>query len=135
MRKLVTHFSLRLGLELSGEKNCIGFHPILSDCKRRNPQNLAGSVPNVPTSANILIQKKEQKSLLLEFVIDFAFACLLLRRLGNNEAGVIGAKQQATPNRGQSMLAYFAEVRRSKRLQSRLKSPFDKGGFRGNVNT
>ena len=33
----------------------------------RNPQNLAGSVPNVPTSANILTQKKEQKSLLLKF--------------------------------------------------------------------
>ncbi len=72
MQKLVTHFSLRLGLELLGKENCIEFHPILSDCKRRNPQNLAGSVPNVPTSANILIQKKEQKSLLLEFVIDFA---------------------------------------------------------------
>ena len=69
MRKLVTHFSLRLGLELSGEENCIGFHPILSDCKVRNPQNLAGSVPNVPTSANILTQKKEQKSLLLKSVI------------------------------------------------------------------
>ena len=69
MQKLVTHFSLRLGLELSGEDNCIEFHPILSDCKRRNPQNLAGSVPNIPTSANILTQKKEQKSLLLEFVI------------------------------------------------------------------
>ena len=69
MQKLVTHFSLRLGLELLGKENCIGFHPILSDCKRRNPQNLAGSVPNVPTSANILIQKKEQKSLLLESVI------------------------------------------------------------------
>ena len=73
MRKLVTHFSLRLGLDLSGEENCIGFHPILSDCKSRNPQNLAGSVPNVPTSANILIQKKEQKSLLLEFVIPLGF--------------------------------------------------------------
>ena len=69
MRKLVTHFSLRLGLELSGEENCIGLRPILSDCKVRNPQNLAGSVPNVPTSANILTQKKEQKSLLLESVI------------------------------------------------------------------
>ena len=69
MRKLVTHFSLRLGLELLGKENCIGFHPILSDCKRRNPQNLAGSVPDVPTSANFLIQKKEQKSLLLESVI------------------------------------------------------------------
>ena len=69
MQKLVTHFSLRLGLELLGEENCIGFHPILSDCKVRNPQNLAGSVPNIPTSANILTQKKEQKSLLLEFVI------------------------------------------------------------------
>ena len=69
MRKLVTHFSLRLGLELSGEENCIEFHSILSDCKRRNPQNSAGSVPNVPTSANLLIQKKEQKSLLLKFVI------------------------------------------------------------------
>ena len=69
MQKLVTHFSLRLGLELSGEENCIEFHPILSDCKMRNPQNLAGSVPNVPTSANLLTQKKEQKSLLLEFVI------------------------------------------------------------------
>ncbi|MBO7221097.1 MAG: hypothetical protein J6V21_07970 [Alistipes sp.] len=33
---------------------------------------MAGSVPNVPTSANILTQKKEQKSLLLELVIDFA---------------------------------------------------------------
>ena len=47
--------------------DCIELRPILSDCKRRNPQNLAGSVPNVPTSANILTQKKEQKSLLLEF--------------------------------------------------------------------
>ena len=67
MQMLVTHFSLRLGLELSGEENCIGFHPILSDCNVRNPQNLAGSVPNVQTSANILTQKKEQKSLLLKF--------------------------------------------------------------------
>ena len=90
MQKLVTHFSLRLGLELSGEENCIGFHPILWDCKMRNPQNLAGSVPNVPTSANILTQKKEQKSLILELVIDFAFACLSLRRLGNNKQGGIG---------------------------------------------
>ena len=73
MQKLVTHFSLRLGLELSGKENCIEFHPILSDCKRRNPQNLAGSVPNIPTSANILTQKKEQKSLLLEFVIPAGF--------------------------------------------------------------
>ena len=73
MRKLVTHFSLRLGLDLLGEGNCIGFHPILSDCKVRNPQNLAGSVPDVPTSANILIQKKEQKSLLLKFVIPAGF--------------------------------------------------------------
>ena len=46
---MVTHFSLRLGLELSGEENCIELRPILWDCKRRNPQNLAGSVPNVPT--------------------------------------------------------------------------------------
>ena len=78
MRKLVTHFSLRLGLELLGEENCIEFHPILSDCKRRNPQNLAGSVPNVPISANILIQKKEQKSLLLESVIPALKAVLLV---------------------------------------------------------
>ena len=69
MQKLVTHFSLRLGLELSGDRNCIEFHPILSDCKRHNPQNMAGSVSQTPTSANILIHKKEQKSLLLEFVI------------------------------------------------------------------
>ena len=48
---LVTHFSLRLGLDLSGEENCIEFNSILSDCKVRNPQNLAGSVPDVPTSA------------------------------------------------------------------------------------
>ena len=73
MQKLVTHFSLRLGLDLSGEENCIEFHPILSDCKSRNPQNLAGSVPNVPTLANILTQKKEQKSLLLESVIPAGF--------------------------------------------------------------
>lgn len=39
----------------------------------RNPKNLAGSVTNVPTSANILTQKKEQKSLLLEFVIPAGF--------------------------------------------------------------
>ncbi len=39
----------------------------------RNQQNLAGSVPNVPTFANFLIQKKEQKSLLLEFVIPAGF--------------------------------------------------------------
>ena len=44
----------------------------------RNPQNLAGSVPNVPTSANILTQKKEQKSLLLEFVIPELKAVLLV---------------------------------------------------------
>ena len=73
MRKLVTHFSLRLGLELSGEGNCIKLRPILLGCKMRNPQNLAGSVPNVPTSANILTQKKEQKSLLLKFVIPAGF--------------------------------------------------------------
>ena len=73
MQKLVTLGSLRLGLELSNEDNCIGFHPILSDCKRRNPQNLAGSVPNNPTSANLLTQKKEQKSLLLESVIPAGF--------------------------------------------------------------
>ena len=73
MQKLVTHFSLRLGLELSGEDNCIELRPILSDCKVRNPKNLAGSVPNVPTSANILTQKKEQKSLLLESVIPAGF--------------------------------------------------------------
>jgi len=69
MQKLVTHFSLRLGLDLSGKENCIEFHPILSDCKRRNPQNLAGSVPQIPTLANILIQKKESNSRLLESVI------------------------------------------------------------------
>ena len=73
MQKLVTHFSLRLGFDLLREKNCIEFHPILSDCKVRNPQNLAGSVPNVPTSANFLTQKKEQKSLLLFFVIPAGF--------------------------------------------------------------
>ena len=39
----------------------------------RNPQNLAGSVPQIPTLANILIQKKEQKSLLLKFVIPAGF--------------------------------------------------------------
>ena len=48
MRKLVTQFSLRLGLELSGGENCTGLRPILSDCKVRNPQNLAGSVPKSP---------------------------------------------------------------------------------------
>ena len=69
---MVTPCSLRLGFDLLREKNCIELRPILSDCRRRNPQNLAGSVPNVPTSANILTQKKEQKSLLLESVIDFA---------------------------------------------------------------
>ena len=66
-RKLVTLGSLRLGLELLGRENCIELRPILLDCKVRNPKNLAGSVPNVPTSANILTQKKEQKSLLLKF--------------------------------------------------------------------
>ena len=35
----------------------------------RDRENLAGSMPNVPTSANILTQKKEQKYLLLKFVI------------------------------------------------------------------
>ena len=73
MRKLVTHFSLRLGLELLGKENCIELRQILWGCKRRNPQNLAGSVPDVPTSANILTQKKEQKSLLLKFVIPAGF--------------------------------------------------------------
>ena len=48
--------NLERGKGVSGEENCIGFHPILSVCKRRNPQNLVGSVPNVPTSANILTQ-------------------------------------------------------------------------------
>ena len=74
MRKLVTHFSLRLGLDLSGDENCIRFHPILSDCKVRNPKNLAGSVSKTPTSANILTQKKEQKSLLLESVIPLGWS-------------------------------------------------------------
>ena len=35
MQKLVTHFSLRLGLELSGEENCIELRPILWGCKVR----------------------------------------------------------------------------------------------------
>ena len=74
MQKLVTHFSIRLGLELSGDENCIGFHSILSDCKMRNPQNLAGSVPQIPTLANILIQKKESKNRLLEFVIPLGWS-------------------------------------------------------------
>ena len=77
-RKLVTHFSLRLGLDLLGRENCIEFHPILLDCKSRNPQNLAGSVPQIPTSANLLIQKKEQKSLLLKFVIPAVEAAWLV---------------------------------------------------------
>ena len=38
-----------------------------------NSYEEAGSVPNIPTSANTLIQKKEQKSLLLEFVIPAGF--------------------------------------------------------------
>ena len=74
MQKLVTHFSLRLGLELLGEENCIGFYSILLDCQRRNPKNLAGSVPKTPTSANILIQKKESKNRLLEFVIPLGWS-------------------------------------------------------------
>ena len=44
---------------------CIGLRPILSDCKRRNPQNLAGSAPQYPHFANHLIQKKESISRLL----------------------------------------------------------------------
>jgi hypothetical protein len=76
-RKLVTLGSLRLGLELLGRENCIGFHPILLGCKVRNPQNLAGSAPQTPTSANILIQKKEQKFMLLESVIPAGLATAL----------------------------------------------------------
>ena len=49
MQKLVTHFSLRLGLELFGKENCIELRPILLGCKVRNPKNLAGSVSDVPT--------------------------------------------------------------------------------------
>lgn len=91
MQKLVTHFSLRLGLELSGEENCIEYHPILSDCKVRNPQNLAGSVPQIPTLANILIQKKEPNSRLLESVIDFA--SLVFHCVGS---AIIGQAELAT---------------------------------------
>ena len=69
---LVTPCSLRLGFGLLREKNCIELRPILWHCKVHDRENLAGSMPNVPTSANILIQKKEQRSPLLEFVIDFA---------------------------------------------------------------
>ena len=104
MRKLVTLGSLRLGLELSGKENCIGFHPILLGCKRRNPQNLAGSVPNVPTSANILIQKKEQKSLLLEFVIDFASQYC---RIASLVFHCVGSATYAY----QSGIGYFADLR------------------------
>ena len=56
MQKLVTHFSLRLGLDLLGKENCIGLHPILSDCKVRNPQNLAG---NKNFTIFVLISKKK----------------------------------------------------------------------------
>ena len=38
----------------------------------QQPQPQPQAVPQPPISANILIQKKEQKSLLLESVIDFA---------------------------------------------------------------
>ena len=41
MRKLVTHFSLRLGLELLGKENCIELRLILSDCRMRDREILA----------------------------------------------------------------------------------------------
>ncbi len=56
MQKLVTLGSLRLGLDLLSEENCIGFHLILSDCKVRNPQNLA---VNKNFTIFVLISKKK----------------------------------------------------------------------------
>ena len=44
MQKLVTSGSLRLGLELSGEENCIELRPILSDCRMRDREILAKNV-------------------------------------------------------------------------------------------
>ena len=66
MQKLVTHFSLRLGLELSGKENCIGFHPILSDCKRRKCAEFGWILTLKPSKTNYLIQKKEPIARLLQ---------------------------------------------------------------------
>ena len=63
--KLVTTCSLRLGFDLLREKNCIELRPILSDCRVRDRENLAGSAPRYPLFANHLIQKKESISRLL----------------------------------------------------------------------
>ena len=46
---------------------------------------------NIGEGCRYLITKRGVKSLLLEFVIDFAIARLSLRRLGNNKAGGIDA--------------------------------------------
>ena len=51
---LVTHFSLRLGFDLLREKNCIELRSILSDCRMRDRENLAGSKLKIPTVQRIL---------------------------------------------------------------------------------
>lgn len=53
--KLVTTCSLCLGFDLPREKNCIELRPILSDCRMRDRENLAGSAPRYPHFANHLI--------------------------------------------------------------------------------
>ena len=53
-QKLVTHFSLRLGFDLLRGKNCIELRPILSDCRMRDRENLAGSKLKIPTVQRIL---------------------------------------------------------------------------------
>ena len=52
--KLVTPCSLRLGFDLLREKNCIELRPILSDCRVRDRENLAGSKLKIPTVQRIL---------------------------------------------------------------------------------
>ena len=53
------------GIGLLQEKNCIELRSILSDCRMRDRENLAGSAPRYPHFANHLIQKKESRDRLL----------------------------------------------------------------------
>ncbi len=63
----------------------------------QQPQPQSQAAPQPPILANILIQKKEQKSLLLESVIDFAslvFHCVGSAITNKEGGGVLRTQQK-----------------------------------------
>ena len=90
----------------------------------QQPQPQSQAAPQPPILANILIQKKEQKSLLLESVIDFAslvFHCVGIRThasVGNFLANYIYTPSPWRGGRGVASGESSCQTKKAARLDS-----------------